>query len=166
MAKASALRDVERVGGKEWYIHLLWVIKDASHAEWFEKELKNFAKIAANPATPVTFDVTIHVTGSKMTQLQVASSSTTPSSDMEMNPVGQNGGAELDTQSYGGQLEMIQGRPDVVEWMENIKRVRPGLNAAVSTCGPRQLLDDGRKAAAKASGDNSLFFVEEELFEL
>jgi hypothetical protein len=44
--------------------------------------------------------------------------------------------------------------------------MRPGLNAAVSTCGPRQLLDDARKAAAKASGDSSLFFVEEELFEL
>jgi len=171
MTRASALRDTERVGGKEWHIHLLWVIKDASHAGWFEKELKDFVNRAADPAIPATFDLTIHVTGLRMSQLQVTSSSstpssTTPSSEIEMKPIGQDGRAKEDANKYGGQLEMIPGRPDVVEWMENIKRVRPGLNAAVSTCGPRQLLDDARKAAAKASGHSSLFFVEEELFEL
>jgi NADPH oxidase 2 len=166
MARASTLRDAEKELGKEWHIHLLWVIKAACHAEWFEKELKNFATIAADPAIPATFDVTIHVTGSMMTQLQVASSSTTPSSEIEIKPVGQDGGTEEHAHRYSGLVEMIPGRPDVVKWMENVKRVRPGLNAAVSTCGPRQLLDDARKAAAKASRDSSLFFVEEELFEL
>jgi hypothetical protein len=166
MTRASALRDAKRVGGKEWHIHLLWVIKDASHVEWFEKELKDFVNIAADPAISATFDVTIHVTGSRMAQLQVTSSSTTPSSEIEVNPIGQDGGTEEGGHKYGGQLEMTPGRPDVVEWMENIKRVHPGLNAAVSTCGPRQLLDDARKAAAKVSGESSLFFVEEELFEL
>jgi ferredoxin-NADP reductase len=50
--------------------------------------------------------------------------------------------------------------------MERVKNMRPGMDVAMSTCGPRQLLDDARKAAAKASWDDSLFFVEEELFEL
>ncbi|KIM96830.1 hypothetical protein OIDMADRAFT_32737 [Oidiodendron maius Zn] len=167
IARASTMRNVDQHSDKQWHIHLLWVIKVVCHAEWFKEDLKTLSLISADPAMPVTLNITIHVTGSKSPQLKAATDSQPLNLDTVMEPASQDEVPNTnEPYLYDGPGEVIPGRPDVEAWMENIKSMRPGMDVAVSTCGPRQLLDDARKAAAKASSEGSLFFVEEELFEL
>jgi hypothetical protein len=66
---------------------------------------------------------------------------------------------------FKGPATVHEGRPDVLAWMNDIKDRRRGLDAAVSLCGPRPLIDGARKAAARVSGEMGLFHVEEEVFE-
>lgn len=61
---------------------------------------------------------------------------------------------------------MIQGRPEVAAWLGRVRTTRPGIDAAMSVCGPRGLCDEARQAAAKASTGGNVVFVEEEVFKL
>jgi len=58
------------------------------------------------------------------------------------------------------------GRPDVMQWFRHIRSAKPGLDAAVNLCGRQSLKNDARRAAARMSGEDGLFFVEEEVFEV
>lgn len=166
IARASTLRDASQESDKQWHIHLLWVMKALCHAEWFKEELKYLSLISVNPSIPVTFNITIHVTGPKSTQLGPAPDAPPLDLNTMMAPASQDEVRDIeDVYRYDGPGEVVQGRPNVEAWMEHIKIMRPGMDVGVSSCGPRQLLDDAREAAAKASWGGSLFFVEEELFE-
>ena len=149
----AARNEVERRNG-QWHIHLLWVVKDRKHISWFLDELRGMAELAKDPMLSVTFDVTIHITGSTGPVLKDGSF------ELRARP-------ETETQHvYHGPGTVVQGRPDVVAWFANVKAKRQGLDTVVNACGPSSLIGAVRKAAAKASWKDGLFHVEEEVFEL
>ena len=150
--KRAMLPDLEANGPNQWHIHLLWIIKDSRHAQWFEEELTQLASLSSDPAVPATLDVTIHVTGGSTSRMESLGSEEAYVMDQAYK--------------YGGPGVVHQGRPNLAEWFDNVKSTRRGLDAAVNACGPRPLVDAVRKAAAKASSEGSLFHVEEEKFEL
>ncbi|KXX76277.1 Superoxide-generating NADPH oxidase heavy chain subunit A [Madurella mycetomatis] len=128
-----------------WHLHLLWSLSDIAHVRWFGEELKNLSELASRPDVPVSFDISIHVTKAVVTNQE--------EHDIE------------NIMKYEGPGRVREGRPNVMQWFQDIKTIRAGLDAAVNLCGPRSLVDDGRKAAARVSGRDGLFHVEEETFE-
>ncbi len=136
--ETAALSKAQVGGQAQWHIHLLWILRDSRHVQWFEEELKHIASTASDPSVPATLEISIHVTGSS------------------------DGAGE---HKYSGPGTLVQGRPDLVDYFEYIRRQRPGLDAAVNACGPRKLIDGVRRAAAKASCEEGVFRVEEEVFE-
>lgn len=151
IVKRAALLDTQVTGSAGWHIHLLWIIKNARHAAWFEKELKHLASLASNTDTRVSFDVSIHVTSSvTMAAASIAE---------------EESHAVQEAYTYQGPGVFVTGRPDMRKWFEEIRDRRKGLDAAVNVCGPRKLIESTRKAAAKASGKDGVFYVEEEVFE-
>jgi predicted ferric reductase len=149
--KQASRTDAECQGYNVRHIHLLWVVKDERHVEWFREELKQLAALVLNPSVQATLDITIHVTGTRRPQREVVEWE----DEYEMRPINK----------YEGPGVLVQGRPDMVEWFKDVGRRRPRLNAVVNACGPRPLIDSVRKAAAKASGEGLIFSVEEEVFE-
>jgi NADPH oxidase 2 len=143
--------DVNVDGRQQWHIHLLWVIKDKQHVEWFAEELKNLATIASAPSVPLTLDITIHITGRERPQLE--RHETGDAYEME------------GVRDYEGIGTVIPGRPNVLKWFEGVKMNSYGLDAVVNACGPRPLVNAVRKAAAKVSDKSGVFYVEEEEFE-
>jgi predicted ferric reductase len=135
--------------GKSWHLHLLWVLKDIKHSGWFADELASLSNLASNPDLPVTFDITIHIT-----ETEKSPSTLEDSSDMGTG------------YKYVGPGVVVNGRPNLEMWFEEVKRQRGGLDAMVNVCGPRTLMNGARKAAAKSSSKTGLFYVEEEVFEL
>jgi predicted ferric reductase len=138
--------------GSSRHIHLLWSIKYIQHTLWFEEELAALAALAADPALPVTLDVDIHVTG-----LGTNVSRGDPGKKEEVIGTGH---------TYQGPGTICPGRPQLLPWFQKIKEMRPGLDAAVSICGPKGIADGARKAAASVSWEKSLFHVDEEQFQL
>ncbi|EPE34249.1 Ferredoxin reductase-like, C-terminal NADP-linked [Glarea lozoyensis ATCC 20868] len=136
---------------QNWHIHLLWVLKDIKHTSWFAEELQKLSELAANPDVPVTFNITIHITGSAASSAQMEES-------IEM-------GSESPFK-YVGPGVVVNGRPNLKMWFEDVKRQRSGLEAVVSVCGPRSLMNGARKSAAEVSTVDGHFHVEEETFEL
>ncbi|KAH8647559.1 FAD-binding domain-containing protein [Tricladium varicosporioides] len=134
---------------QQWHVHLLWVVKEKIHIKWFEDELRLLAELLADRSVPVTLDVTIHVTGVKVNR-----SGTTEIYEMEA------------PYRYTGPGVVIQGRPNLTEWFGKVKTMRYGLDSVVSACGPRPLINEVRRAAAKTSWEGCHFHVEEEVFEL
>lgn len=132
------------VAGERRHVHLLWCIGAIAHAGWFEDELKGLAALASTEHSPVSLEISIHVTGT--------------GSEREEQ--------EVENSKYEGPGEVHRGRPDVASWFQHIKTVHPGCDVAVDLCGPRSLVDDGRRAAVDASSKGGLFFVQEEIFEL
>ena len=137
-----------------WHVHLLWTVKEETHLQWFEEELKQLAAITADRSVPATLDVTINITGHSSSIRNEK-----PLTDISDNESGHS------YYRYTGPGIVQQGRPDVDGWFTAIKNVRVGLDAAVDACGPRPLVTAVRKAAAKASWKQGLFHVEEEIFE-
>ena len=135
--------------GQQWHVHLLWTVKDRAHTQWFEEELNDLASTAADPRVPVTFDVRIHVT-----------------SGVEQSATSESAYGLADRYEYHGPGTMIEGRPNMVQWFQDLRNMRQGLDTAVNVCGPRSMITAVRKAAAKANGGGSVFHVSEEVFEL
>jgi ferredoxin-NADP reductase len=146
----AALPEVEKSAQNQWYIHLLWIVKEKQHTQWFEDELKRLVALAADPAVPVTLNITIHYTGAMASRMGSLSS-------MEISME--------EPYDYHGPGTMLHGRPDLPWWFGNLKGAHPGLDVAVNVCGPRPLVNDVRRVAANASGKNCFFYVEEEVFE-
>jgi hypothetical protein len=73
---------------------------------------------------------------------------------------------EPDAYRYKGPGEMYAGRPDILAWLWRVQERRCGMDAAVNLCGPRRMINDGRKAAAAISSAMGLYHVQEEVFEL
>jgi len=156
--RASSAASCDRspaVRGQGWHVHLLWAIKDIQHAQWFEEEMTELARVIAETNAPVTLDISIFASGSGRRKAGLGSE--------EESMAG--GGAVEQGYAFRGPATVYEGRPDVLGWMSDVKERRRGLDAAVSLCGPRPLIDGARKAAARVSGDMGLFHVEEEVFE-
>lgn len=122
-----------------WHVHILWTVKNYDHISWFEAELKNLAAIATNQATPITLDITIHVT-----------------KDMD---------EEDESVKFDGIGNIYRGRPDITKWFEDVRDARIGMDASVNLCGPAELVRSARIAASRASCEDILFHIEEETFE-
>lgn len=133
-----------------WHIHLLWNVKDITHLSWFEQELKGLAATASNPSLPVTLDITIHITNAARPSME------TPGATEEM--AGK-------AYKYEGPGTIYSGRADTVKWFESIRDARRGMDASVNLCGPRKMVDGARTAASRASCNDILFHVEEEVFQ-
>ncbi|KAK0616734.1 ferric reductase like transmembrane component-domain-containing protein [Immersiella caudata] len=131
-------------GVGERHAHLLWCIRDISHACWFEEELKALAALAL--PTTLSLAISIYVTGGGASMVR------------EEDALGAG-------TVYNGPGEVHRGRPDMGQWFRHLKEVRPGVDVAVNLCGPQLLVDDARRAAADASGKTGLFHVQEEVFE-
>ncbi len=139
-----------RLAGGERHIHLLWSVGNIQHTDWFEEELKSLAALSLRPDVLVSLSVSIYVTGRR-------SASTRSQEEHELG--------DDAMVKYNGPGEVREGRPNVLRWFQNVKEMRPGVDAAVNLCGPPSLVADGRKAAAKVSGREALFYVQEEVFE-
>lgn len=138
-------------GSSVWHIYLMWAIKDTRHAAWFEEELKHLTSLASNPEAHVTFDVSIHVTGSG-----------TPRAESMSH---EEAYAMQEAYTYQGPGVVISGRPDLGKWFQKIRDERRGLDGVVNVCGPMKLIESTRKSAAKTGGKDGVFYVEEEVFE-
>lgn len=129
------------------HIHLLWSIKDISHAQWFEEEMIGMARRVQEENIPVSLDISIFVSGIKNT--------------LESEEALIANGEYV----FRGPAAVYEGRPDVEAWLKAVRRQRHGIDAAVNLCGPRPLVDAARKAASLLSKDRGLFHAEEEIFE-
>ena len=133
-----------------WHIHLLWAVKDKQHELWFQEELNHLVMLAANPSLPVSMDTTIHVTGTSISEPLIT---------------GQEASGRETAEKYDVHGIVHHSRPNMLEWFQHIKELRSNMDAAVSLCGPKGMMDAARKAAAKVSWESGLFHVEEEEFE-
>lgn len=115
-----------------------------NHVGWFADELRRLATAAAHPDAGVALHVRIHITGR------------TAADDCA---------GEVKAEVYSGLEEICGGRPDVLGWFQQVAAARGSVHVAVNVCGPQSLKDDARRAAARVSGNNGLFFVEDEQFE-
>ncbi|KAF0327053.1 hypothetical protein GQ607_005817 [Colletotrichum asianum] len=150
MIQQAASADGCALRGKAWHIHMLWAVKDVESIEWFGDELRSLAALAADPGVPATLNISIYVTGRGAVRTDD----------------GENGFAIVGHPSqHNIPGELRQGRPDVLGWVEGVRRMHPCLDAAVNVCGPNQLIRDVRIAASKVSSTKSTFYVEEEVFE-
>ena len=129
------------------YIHILWTIKDITHAQWFEEEMIEMARRIEEENIPVSLDISIFASGLKKTE------------SLEEALIANEGYV------FSGPATVHQGRPDVEAWLKDVRRRRCGLDAAVNLCGPRPLVDAARKAASMVSKERGIFHVEEEVFE-
>ncbi|CVK95280.1 related to ferric-chelate reductase [Fusarium mangiferae] len=131
------------------HVHLLWVVRDAQHIQWFADELTELAKACAKPDSTTTLEIVIFVTGGRHREVEMSG----PSHEMQ---------AMSSPQPWSIHLE----RPDLKQWFRQLKSNHLGMDAAVNLCGPRQLIEQGRYAACSVSDREGLFFVQEEVFEL
>ncbi|KAM7202695.1 superoxide-generating NADPH oxidase heavy chain subunit A [Rhypophila sp. PSN 637] len=131
------------------HIHLLWTVKDARHLAWFQDELCSLVSTTAELPL-LTIDIAIYVT---------SGGPSISSQETELDGRGEKS-------KYQGPGTVYRGRrPSLTEWFGSIKETRSGVDAAVNLCGPRALTRAARKAAARTSSRDGLFFVEEEGFE-
>ncbi|KAM4054460.1 ferric reductase NAD binding domain-containing protein [Hirsutella rhossiliensis] len=135
------------------HIHLLWVVKETCHIEWFEDELRQLHALSSQDHVLATLDIAIYTTASASSTLDPPQRPGEPDEIREAKPV-------LDPWTVN------TGRPDVMAWFDQVKQARAGMDAAVNVCGPRTLVNEVRKAAVAASWEKGLFHVEEEIFEL
>jgi NAD(P)H-flavin reductase len=131
------------------HVHLLWVVRDAQHIQWFADELADLANACAKPDSTTTLEVAIFVTGGRHREVEMSD----PSHEMQVMSSPQPWSLHL-------------GRPDLKQWFGQLKSNHLGMDAAVNLCGPRQLIEQAREAACGVSDREGLFFVHEEVFEL
>ncbi|KAK1750989.1 ferredoxin reductase [Echria macrotheca] len=153
MVKRAVGKPSPHTAGGQWRVYLLWTVGDIRDVRWFVPELKELAALTSRPDVPVTLSVLIHVTDRR----KKAGNDDVGRWEYEME--------EEQTMEYSGPGDIMQGRPDIVEWVKNIREKNPGLDVAMSVCGPQPLKNAGRTAAARASNRDGLVFVEEEVFE-
>jgi predicted ferric reductase len=136
-----------------WHVHILWVIKTAQFITWFDEELASLAALAADKDVAVTFDLDVHVTGNTALDESSYEDHTPPKLP-----------AHLDPRSC-----IRDGRPDMPSYFHGLRKLYPGLDAGVSACGPRSLINSVRlSAVTPLSGSKNMgaYHVEEEVFEL
>ncbi|KAF5268081.1 hypothetical protein FOXYS1_1021 [Fusarium oxysporum] len=131
------------------HIHLLWVVRDAQHIQWFADELTELVKECANPDSPATLDISIFVTDGAHSAVHMSE----PSHEMQ-------------GMSSPPPWSIHLGRPDLKQWFGQLKSKRLGMDTAVNLCGPRKLLKQARAAACDVSDREGLFSLQEEVFEL
>ncbi|CCT74493.1 related to ferric-chelate reductase [Fusarium fujikuroi IMI 58289] len=131
------------------HVHLLWVVRDAQHIQWFADELADLANACAKPNSTTTLEIAIFVTGGRHREVEMSH----PSHEMQV-------------MSSPQPWSIHSGRPDLKQWFRQLKSNHLGMDAAVNLCGPRQLIEQGREAACGVSDREGLFFVQEEVFEL
>lgn len=136
------------------HIHLLWVVKDACHVQWFEDALCELHAMAGQDHVPITLDITIHSTAR-------AGSATKDSPRGLEKPRGVD-----EPKPLLCPWTICAGRPDVMAWFGEVRQAHGRTDAAVDVCGPRTLINEVRRAAVAASGEEGLFYIEEEVFEL
>lgn len=139
-----------KVSGSSRHLHILWVIKNRQHVTWFDKELTEMLSIASDARLRVSINLDIYITGTHLAEDAV---------DKDMDNMGT-------IQKYDGPETAHYGRPNILQWFQHIKTARTGHDVAVNVCGPRQLMQDVRNAAAATSSTDGLFLVHEEQFEL
>lgn len=149
IVRRAASRDANEPARNRWHVHLLWVVKDGRHASWFEAELRNLDALVRASAGRATLDVHIFVTGREGGRGRDAESSFAMEAPY----------------SYAGPGVVVGGRPDLDQWFAGVAGARRGMDVAVNLCGPGSLINGARRAAARASGRDGLFHVEEEVFE-
>lgn len=132
---------------KTRHISLFWSVRVLSHTSWFEEELVGLASLAASGPTSTSLDINIYI------------SSRSQSSEIESS------GSPSETKPYNGPGVVHAERSSVYDFLETLKQTRPGSDIALSLCGPKSLLLDGRHSAARLSRKDGLIFVEEEVFE-
>ncbi|KAI9798685.1 MAG: hypothetical protein M1833_004674 [Piccolia ochrophora] len=138
------------------HIHILWVVKVAQHTSWFEDKLADLMAIASDPSVPATMDLRIHITGEKATELGANESAYGAHAAQRFQP------------SSSLQQVSHHGRPDLQAFFHSIRARHPGLDATVSACGPRPLIDATRReaVAGQTEGRNKgAYHVVEEVFE-
>ncbi|KAF5234696.1 hypothetical protein FANTH_12048 [Fusarium anthophilum] len=131
------------------HIHLLWVVRDVQHVQWFADELTELVKACAKPDSSATLEIAIFVTGGRPREAHMSELS-----------------HEMRVMSSPQPWSVHSGRPDLKQWFRQLKSNNIGMDAAVNLCGPRQLIEQGRAAACDVSDREGLFFVQEEVFEL
>lgn len=134
------------------HVHLLWIVKDTRHIEWFHEELQELHEMSLREDVPATLDITIHTTASSVS----APDSLSREESYEMQA----------PKPADVPWPINTGRPDVAAWLGQVKGARVGMDAAINVCGPRALINETRKAAGAASSEKGIFYVEEEVFEL
>lgn len=134
------------------HVYLLWSVSDGRHPHWFEDELINLAEVASRHDVPISLNISIHVTNGRAGKGVMTGK--------------EEQGIDGDNVTYKGPGEIHEGRPDVVQWFQQIREATVGSDVAVSVCGPQSLKNAVRRAAARVSSKECLFFVEEEVFEL
>ncbi|KAL6409176.1 hypothetical protein AUP68_05547 [Ilyonectria robusta] len=133
------------------HVHLMWVVKDSRHIEWFQDELTQLYEVSAKEDLPVTLDISIYVTG--------GGRSAPPHADEE-------GSLRMqDLEPSERPWAVHQGRPNIKAWFNQVKIDRVGMDGAVNLCGPRMLINQARNAAMSVSDEQGLFYVQEEVFE-
>ena len=120
------------------HIHLLWVVKEECHINWWSEELDELCHVASASDNQINLDVTIHVTKAAAQD-----------------------GLSMEEKAW----KTLPGRPDVKSWLGNVKANNLGNDAALNVCGPRSLILETRKGAVALNDQNMLFYVEEEVFE-
>jgi NAD(P)H-flavin reductase len=125
-----------------WQIYLLWTAKERKHILWFADKLKKLTTLAANPTIPLTINLTIHVTDGNSSE----------ESDVGREELG------IETMEKYDDLGTIHHhRPNLLEWFWRVKELKHNTDAAVSLCGPKSMMNDARRVAAKASLENGFF---------
>lgn len=143
--------------GLRWNVHMLWVLKAPQHMAWFEEELAYLAAATADRSVPVNFHLRIHVTGDHATRLDIDESSSQQSQPS-------NHPRFFDSPGL-----IHHGRPDLRAYFRTLRAQHPDLDAVVSACGPRTLIDSVRSAAVAGQNHGShmgAYHVDEEVFEL
>lgn len=136
---------------KRWHIHLIWVIKNHDHVEWFAEELRSLEEAASASNKRATMDISIFVTGN----LDVITGNE-PITDRPKSS----------TERGKTRSSVFTGRPDMRQILQNILQNHHGLDGGVNVCGPRSLIWDVRRAAASTSSRSGVLYVEEEVFEI
>ncbi|KAJ3531362.1 hypothetical protein NM208_g8911 [Fusarium decemcellulare] len=131
------------------HIHMLWVVKDTQHIQWFEDELARLGEMCAKTDIHASLDISIYATGGTKFETHMDEES------VRMQDLGS-------PRPWSVHL----GRPNLKGWFNQVKSERRGMDAAVNLCGPRSLLTQARTAALSACDKEGLFYVQEEVFEL
>ncbi|KAF4338107.1 ferric-chelate reductase [Fusarium beomiforme] len=87
--------------GSTAHVHLLWVVKDSQHIQWFAEELSELAKGCAKLGSPATLDISIFVTGGAVQRNE--------------------GSHEMQDTNSLEPWSMHSGRPDLKQWFGQLK---------------------------------------------
>ncbi|KAJ6784409.1 hypothetical protein PWT90_09470 [Aphanocladium album] len=130
------------------HVHLLWVVKEASHIAWFAEELRSLYMCSGGNMSSVKLEIAIHITKSAVPLEDTATTMKQPHLSMANDP-----------------WTLDSGRPKIRQWFAKIRTNGPKTDAAVNVCGPAGLVRDVRRASIAESGRECIFRVEEESFE-
>ncbi|KAI9820459.1 MAG: hypothetical protein M1832_003792 [Thelocarpon impressellum] len=152
-----ARRPDVRTAGREWHVHILWMVKLPQHVAWFDEDLAHLAAIGADPSVPVSLSLEIYVTSDGTGESEAIESA------YEMHSSSQH-------RKYLASQNLVHhGHPDMPAYFRGLRNQYPGLDVVVSVCGPRRLIDAVRtEAVAGQKGGKNVgaYHVEAEVFEI